>query len=80
MTGAKAKPLRRYFFDTEFMECGNPGFDDATKLISIGIVNAQGHRYYAVVDTVDKEAYAKEVPWLKKNVLDKLPPKSEWKP
>lgn len=64
----------RYFYDTEFIE------DGATiELISIGIVAEDGREYYAVSTDFDS---ARANPWVRENVLAKLPAKGEpqWKP
>jgi hypothetical protein len=63
----------RYFLDTEFDENGT-----TIKLISIGIVSEHGDEYYAVaadgwsVDDCD--------PWVRENVVAKLPPQDARKP
>jgi hypothetical protein len=64
----------RFFYDTEFIErndAGHPWLD----LISIGIVSEDGaRRYYAVSTEFDP---ARAVPWVRRNVLDQLPPPSD---
>lgn len=66
----------RYFFDTEFLDRGGAGF--GIDFISIGIVSEDNREYYAVHDATNPEEFAVASPWLKENVLDKLPPRSEW--
>ena len=59
----------RYFYDTEFIEDGR-----TIDLVSIGVVNERGDReYYAVSTEFDP---ARAIPWVRRNVLDKLPPPS----
>lgn len=63
----------RFFYDTEFIEDGS-----TIELISIGIVAEDGREYYAVsteFDAADANA------WVRVNVLDKLPERSNpaWK-
>lgn len=64
----------KYFYDTEFHDDGQ-----TIDLISIGIVADDGREYYAVNNDanwgrmVDHE-------WLTTNVINQLPPASEWKP
>ncbi|NUS72726.1 MAG: polyadenylate-specific 3'-exoribonuclease AS [Corynebacteriales bacterium] len=57
--------MRRYFYDTEFIEDGV-----TIDLVSIGVVDEQGREFYAVSTEFDP---SKAIPWVKKNVLDKLP-------
>lgn len=52
----------RYFYDTEFYENGK-----TIRLISIGIVAADGREYYA--ETVDAPVLCSASPWLMQNVL-----------
>jgi hypothetical protein len=63
----------RFLYDTEFIER-----DDAghlwLDLVSIGIVSDDGKREYYAVSTDFDPAHA--VPWVRRNVLDKLPPPS----
>lgn len=63
----------RYFYDTEFIEDGT-----TIDLVSIGIVGEDGSEYYAVSTEFDS---SKANPWVRENVLDKLPnPQSSvWK-
>lgn len=55
----------RYFYDTEFIEDGT-----TIELVSIGIVSEDGREYYAVSSDAD---LSKANPWVRENVLDKLP-------
>ena len=63
----------RYFYDTEFIEDGN-----TIELVSIGIVSERGEEYYAVSTDFDPQ---RANPWVRKNVLSKLPPRTShlWK-
>jgi hypothetical protein len=61
----------RYFYDTEFIERAEPGHH-WLDLVSIGIVAEDGEREYYAVSTEFDPAFA--VPWVRRNVLDKLPP------
>ena len=56
---------RRYFYDCEFIEDGV-----TIELVSIGVVDEQGREFYAVSTEFDP---AKAIPWVRRNVLDKLP-------
>ena len=59
----------RYFYDCEFIEDGR-----TIDLVSIGIVDETGTReYYAVSTDFDPDRAG---PWVRRNVLDKLPPPS----
>jgi hypothetical protein len=58
----------RYFFDTEFIEDGH-----TIDLVSIGVVDEEGREFYAVSTEFDA---AKAGPWVRANVLGKLPPPS----
>lgn len=55
----------RYFYDTEFIEDG-----ETIELISIGIVSEEGREFYAVSTDFDA---TRANPWVRENVLDKLP-------
>lgn len=68
--------LRRYWFDTEFRDGEAKG--KPLSFISIGIINEDDEEYYAVYQGVKMREYGRD-PWLKENVLDKLPPRKEWK-
>jgi len=57
----------KYFYDTEFIEDGK-----TIDLVSIGIVCEDGRTYYAI--SRDFKA-RKASPWVKENVLAKLPPR-----
>ena len=56
----------RYFYDTEFIEDGT-----TIDLVSIGVVDETGREFYAVSTEFDG---SRAIPWVKRNVLDKLPP------
>jgi hypothetical protein len=58
----------RYFYDSEFVEDGV-----TIDLISIGVVAEDGREYYAVSTEFDPERAG---PWVRRNVLPKLPPRS----
>lgn len=64
---------RRYFFDTEFIEDGV-----TIDLVSIGVVDSEGREFYAISTQFDP---TKAIPWVRRNVLDKLPGPSDpaWK-
>ena len=55
----------RYFYDCEFIEDGR-----LIDLVSIGVVDEHGREYYAVSTEFDG---SRAVPWVRRNVLDKLP-------
>ena len=55
----------RYFYDCEFIEDGL-----TVDLVSIGVVDEFGREFYAVSTQFDD---SKAVPWVRRNVLDKLP-------
>lgn len=55
----------RYFYDCEFIEDGR-----TVDLVSIGVVDEYGREFYAVSTEFDA---ARAVPWVRRNVLDKLP-------
>jgi len=55
----------RYFYDCEFIEDGR-----IIDLVSIGVVDEHGREFYAVSTEFDA---AKALPWVRRNVLDKLP-------
>ncbi len=57
--------VRRYFYDTEFIEDGS-----TIDLVSIGVVDETGREFYAVSTEFDP---ARAIPWVRRNVLDKLP-------
>ena len=56
---------RRYFYDCEFIEDGL-----TVELVSIGVVDESGREFYAVSTEFDG---ARAIPWVRRNVLDKLP-------
>ncbi len=77
MSEIKKPAVKRYFLDTEFCDAGGAGF--GIQFISIGLVDEDdGRAFYAVYDSIDVEEMAAAVPWLKQNVLEKLPPKEQW--
>ncbi|MEV0715607.1 polyadenylate-specific 3'-exoribonuclease AS [Asanoa sp. NPDC050611] len=55
----------RYFYDCEFIEDGL-----TVDLVSIGVVDEHGREFYAVSTEFDG---SRAVPWVRRNVLDKLP-------
>ena len=55
----------RYFYDCEFIEDGR-----TVDLVSIGMVDEFGREFYAVSTEFDD---SRAVPWVRRNVLDKLP-------
>ena len=55
----------RYFYDCEFIEDGR-----TVDLVSIGVVDEHGREFYAVSTEFDD---TRAVPWVRRNVLDKLP-------
>jgi len=61
--------VRRYFYDTEFIEDGT-----TIDLVSIGVVDETGREFYAVSTEFDPD---RAIPWVRRNVLDKLPPPSD---
>ena len=65
--------VRRYFFDTEFIEDGK-----TIDLLSIGIVSDDGREYYAASLEADQ---SRADDWVRANVLPLLPPTGDvaWK-
>jgi hypothetical protein len=61
--------VRRYYYDTEFIEDGT-----TIDLVSIGIVDETGREFYAVSTQFDGRL---AIPWVRRNVLDKLPSPSD---
>lgn len=59
----------RYFYDCEFVEDGR-----IIDLVSIGVVDEYGREFYAVSTEFDG---SRAVPWVRRNVLDKLPAPSD---
>jgi len=55
----------RYFYDCEFIEDGT-----TIDLVSIGVVDEHGREFYAISSQFDE---TKAIPWVRRNVLDKLP-------
>jgi 3' exoribonuclease, RNase T-like len=56
----------RYFYDCEFIEDGC-----TIELVSIGVVDENGREFYAVSTEFDP---TRAINWVRRNVLDKLPP------
>ena len=69
----------RFFYDTEFIERSDQGHL-WLDLVSIGIVSEDGTREFYAVSTEFDPDHA--VPWVRRNVLDQLPPPSSsvWMP
>ncbi len=61
--------MRRVFYDCEFIEDGQ-----TIELVSIGAVDEEGREFYAVSTEFDP---ARAIPWVRANVLDKLPPPAD---
>ena len=61
--------VRRFFYDTEFIEDGT-----TIDLVSIGVVDETGREFYAVSTQFDER---KAIPWVRRNVLDQLPPPAD---
>ena len=59
----------RFFYDCEFIEDGR-----TIELVSIGMVDETGREFYAVSTEFDP---AKAIDWVRRNVLDKLPPPAD---
>jgi hypothetical protein len=59
----------RYFYDCEFVEDGR-----LIDLVSIGVVDEHGREFYAVSTEFDG---SRALPWVRRNVLDKLPPPAD---
>lgn len=59
------RTICRYFYDTEFIEDGV-----TIDLVSIGVACEDGREYYAVSTAFDP---GRAGPWVRRNVLDKLP-------
>jgi hypothetical protein len=59
----------RFFYDCEFIEDGR-----TIDLVSIGVVDETGREFYAVSTEFDPD---KAIPWVRRNVLDKLPSPSD---
>src|SRR5262245_38809574 len=57
--------MYRYFYDCEFIEDGR-----LIDLVSIGVVDEHGREFYAVSSELDP---VRAVPWVRRNVLDRLP-------
>lgn len=60
---------RRYFYDCEFIEDGH-----TIELVSVGVVDESGREFYAVSNEFDP---GRAIPWVRRNVLDKLPSPSD---
>jgi hypothetical protein len=61
--------LVRYFYDCEFIEDGR-----TIDLVSIAMVDEAGREFYAVSTEFDA---SKAINWVRRNVLDKLPPPAD---
>lgn len=61
--------LRRVFYDCEFIEDGR-----TIDLVSIGAVDEKGREFYAVSTEFDPDM---AIPWVRRHVLDKLPPPAD---
>ncbi len=59
----------RFFYDCEFIEDGT-----TIDLVSIGVVGEDGREFYAISTEFDP---ARAIDWVRRNVLDKLPPPSD---
>lgn len=59
----------RFFYDCEFIEDGR-----SIELVSIAVVSAEGREYYAVSTEFDPDRAGA---WVRRNVLDKLPPPAD---
>src|SRR6476620_3151884 len=64
-----ASMVYRYFYDCEFIEDGR-----VIDLVSIGVVDENGREFYAISTEFDDRA---AVPWVRRNVLDRLPSPSD---
>jgi hypothetical protein len=64
----------RFFYDCEFIEDGT-----TIELVSIGMVDESGREFYAVSTEFDP---SRAIEWVRRNVLDKLPPPADaaWRP
>ena len=67
--GGRLDGAYRYFYDCEFIEDGR-----VVDLVSIGVVDEFGREFYAVSTEFDD---TKAIPWVRRNVLDKLPSPSD---
>ena len=61
--------MARIFYDCEFIEDGT-----TIELVSLGAVDEAGREFYAVSRQFDA---LRAGPWVRRNVLDKLPPASD---
>jgi hypothetical protein len=59
----------RYFYDCEFIEDGR-----TIELVSLGMVDEGGREFYAVSTEFDP---SRAIDWVRRNVLDKLPPPAD---
>lgn len=62
-----------YFFDTEFIET-----PEQLLPISIGMVCEDGRELHLVSNAYDWHSYPGVHPWVRKNVIEKLPPPKTW--
>jgi hypothetical protein len=67
--GVRVAGVRRYFYDCEFIEDGL-----TIDLVSIGVVDEAGREFYAVSTEFDP---TRAITWVRRNVLDKLPPPAD---
>jgi hypothetical protein len=74
--------MRRFFYDTEFIEYINYSDVPTIDLISIGFVSEDEdaqEEFYAISSEFNIHSAVKS-DFLRQNVLGQLPPKNEWKP
>ncbi len=69
MRPTAAGPVARYFYDCEFIEDGR-----TIDLVSIAVVAEDGREFYAVSTEFDPDRAGL---WVRRNVLDKLPPPAD---
>lgn len=63
-----SKPLRRIFYDTEFLDDGK-----TIDLISLGAIDETGREFYAINHDAHLIERAANHPWLRENVIPSLP-------
>lgn len=69
MRPASTGPVARYFYDCEFIEDGR-----TIELVSIAVVAEDGREFHAVSTEFDPDRAGL---WVRRNVLDKLPPPAD---
>lgn len=69
MGQARPDRVHRYFLDCEFIEDGR-----TIELVSIGVIDERDREFYAVSTEFDPAA---AIGWVRRNVLDKLPPPAD---